>query len=97
MGSVTIFEGRVSEDEPEYIRIDCPEIGGTIHVGHGVTCTLDQKVWYAIRPEKMRLTRERPEGAFNLFSAVVEDIGYLGDISVYRLRLPTGKLVSATV
>ncbi|PJN96554.1 polyamine ABC transporter ATP-binding protein [Amaricoccus sp. HAR-UPW-R2A-40] len=97
IGSVTIFEGRVSEDEPEYIRIDCPEIGGTIHVGHGVTCTLDQKVWYAIRPEKMRLTRERPEGAFNLFSAVVEDIGYLGDISVYRLRLPTGKLVSATV
>ena len=97
IGSVNLLEGRVSEDEPEHIRIDSPEIGGTIHVGHGVTCTLDQKVWYAIRPEKMRLTRERPEGGFNLFSAVVEDIGYLGDISVYRLRLPTGKLVSATV
>lgn len=97
IGSVNLLEGRVSEDEPEHIRIDSPEIGGTIHVGHGVTCTLDQKVWYAIRPEKMRLTRERPEGEFNLFSAVVEDIGYLGDISVYRLRLPTGKLVSATV
>lgn len=97
IGSVNMIEGRVAEDEPEYIRIDSPEIGATIHVGHGVSCTIDQKLWYAIRPEKLRLSRARPEGAFNVLSAMVEEIAYMGDVSIYQLRLDTGKLLSATV
>ena len=42
IGSVNMFEGRVTEDEPDYIRIASPELGGEIYVGHGVTCTLNQ-------------------------------------------------------
>ncbi len=96
IGSVNIFEGRVSEDEPEYIKIDSPEAGGEIHVGHGVTCTLNQKLWYALRPEKARLSRERPEGVHNVLRASVEEVAYMGNLSIYRLKLPTGKVVRAT-
>jgi putrescine transport system ATP-binding protein len=96
IGSVNMFEGRVTEDEPEYIRIDCPDAGGEIHVGHGVTCTLNQKLWYAVRPEKLRLTRERPEGVRNAFPATVDEVAYMGNLSIYRLRLGTGKVVRAT-
>lgn len=97
IGSANMIEGRVAEDEPDFIRIDSPEIGATIHVGHGVSCTLDQKIWYAVRPEKLRLSRVRPEREFNVLPATVEEIAYLGDVSIYRLRLATGKLLSATV
>ncbi len=96
IGSVNMFEGRVVEDEPEYIRIDSPEAGTAIYVGHGVTCTLNQKLWYAIRPEKLRLTRRRPEGAHNALAATVEEVAYMGNLSIYRLRLPTGKVLRAT-
>ena len=96
IGSVNMFEGRVSEDEPEYIRIDSPEVGGEIYVGHGVTCTLNQKLWYAVRPEKARLSREKPEGVRNAFRATVEDVAYMGNLSIYRLKLPTGKILRAT-
>ncbi len=95
IGSVNMFEGRVSEDEPEFIRIASPEIGGEIHVGHGVTCTLNQKLWYAVRPEKLRLSRDRPE-ARNVFQAVVDEVAYMGNLSVFRLRLPGGKILRAT-
>ena len=44
-----MFEGRVTEDEPEYIRLAVPELDGEIHVGHGVSCTLNQTLWYSIR------------------------------------------------
>ena len=94
IGSVNMFEGRVSEDEPEYIRIDSPEAGGEIHVGHGVTCTLNQKLWYAVRPEKLRLTRDRPQ-ARNAFPVYVEDVAYMGNSSVFRLKLDTGKYMHA--
>lgn len=96
IGSVNMFEGRVSEDEPEHIRIATPEVGGEIYVGHGVTCTLDQKLWYAVRPEKVQLGRERPEGVRNAFPATVEEVAYMGNLSIFRLRLDSGKVLKAS-
>ncbi|HRO11060.1 polyamine ABC transporter ATP-binding protein [Amaricoccus sp.] len=96
VGTVNMFEGRVSEDEPDYISITSPEVGGEIYVGHGVSCVLNQQLWFAIRPEKLRVSRERPEKEHNVLPAVVEEVAYFGNLSVYRLRLDTGKLVQAT-
>ncbi|PZQ51214.1 MAG: polyamine ABC transporter ATP-binding protein [Rhodovulum sulfidophilum] len=97
IGSVNMFEGRVTEDEPDFIRLEAPDLGGTIYVGHGVSCTIDQKLWYAIRPEKMRLSKERPDQAENVFSAVVDEIAYMGNLSIHRLKLPSGRMISATI
>ena len=72
------------------------EIGGDIYVGHGVDCAPDQVLWYAIRPEKINLTRERPEGEANVVHGMVEDIGYLGDMSVYQVRLESDKHIRVT-
>lgn len=104
IGSVNMFEGRVAEDEPDSIRLTVPELDGgpdgggdgEIHVGHGVSCTPNQLMWYAVRPEKIRLTRERPEGVANAFPVWVEDVAYMGNLSIYRTRLASGKYVHAT-
>jgi putrescine transport system ATP-binding protein len=99
IGTVNLFEGRVTEDEPEHIRLAAPELGGEIYVGHGVSCVscvLNQTLWYAIRPEKLRLSRERPDKPRNAVLAVVDEVAYLGNLSIYRLRLPTGKVLQAT-
>jgi putrescine transport system ATP-binding protein len=96
IGTVNMFEGRVSEDEPDYISVTSPEAGGEIYVGHGVSCVLNQQLWLAIRPEKLRVTRERPGKERNVFKAVVDDVAYLGNLSVYRMRLDSGKVVQAT-
>ncbi len=96
IGTVNMFEGRVTEDEPEHIRMQSPEAGGEIYVGHGVSCVLHQVLWFAVRPEKLRVSRERPEQAHNVFKAVVEEIAYLGNLSIFRLRLETGKVLQAT-
>lgn len=96
IGSVNMFEGRVTEDQPDFIRLGVPDLGGEIYVGHGVSCTLNQQLWYAVRPEKIRLSRERPEGAANAFAGVVKDVAYMGGLSIYRVLLDSGRLVSAT-
>jgi putrescine transport system ATP-binding protein len=95
IGTVNMFEGRVTEDEPDYIKISSPEAGGEIHVGHGVPCVVNQTLWYAVRPEKLRMSRERPE-AKNAFRAVVDEVAYLGNLSIYRMKLETGKMLQAT-
>jgi len=96
IGSVNMFEGIVTEDEPDHVRIRSQELGSDIYVGHGVDCAPDQVLWFAIRPEKINLTRERPEGDANISHGMVEDIGYLGDMSVYQVILDSGKRIRVT-
>ena len=95
IGSVSIFEGRVTEDESDHICIASKDAGGEIYVGHGVNCTENQKLWYAVRPEKISLDRQRPHRR-NVFSGRVDDIAYMGNMSVYRVVLESGKVIMVT-
>jgi len=96
IGSVNMFEGRLIEDEPSYVRIEASDLELPIYVDHGVSAAPGATVWAAIRPEKMIMNREKPEGPDNWTEAVVRDIAYMGDLSIYLLRLPSGKVVRVT-
>jgi putrescine transport system ATP-binding protein len=91
------FEGTLVEDEPDYVRVAAPELGGAFYVNHGVSAPPHSKVWVALRPEKIFISREKPEGDDdNRVHGVVAEIAYLGDLSVYLVRLATGRNVRVT-
>jgi len=97
VGSVNMFEGKLIEDEPEYVRIGSAELGGTIYVSHGISAPPEAIVWAAVRPEKIFMSTTAPEGgADNVVRGAVQDIAYLGDLSIYLVKLPTGKVVRVT-
>ncbi len=97
IGSVNMFEGRLVEDEPDYVRVASAELGGVFHVGHGVSAAPDATVWVALRPEKIQISTEPPKaGGDNQIAGVVTEIAYLGDQSVYLVRLATGRQVRVT-
>jgi putrescine transport system ATP-binding protein len=97
IGSVNLFEGRISEDEPDYAVIECPELDRPIYIGHGITGTVDMQVWVALRPEKLVISREQPDDKYNWTQGKVADIAYLGGHSVYHVEIPSGKDVIANV
>ncbi len=96
IGSVNIFEGRVVEDSENHVLIRSSETGADIYVSHGVSCTPNQAVAYAIRPEKISMARSKPESARNVLKGVVEEVGYLGNLSVYQILLEGGKRIRVT-
>jgi putrescine transport system ATP-binding protein len=96
IGSVNMFEGKLIEDEPSYVRIESADLEAPIFVDHGVSSAPGATVWAAIRPEKIQLGREKPAGADNWASGVVQDIAYMGDVSIYLIRLDSGKVVRVT-
>jgi putrescine transport system ATP-binding protein len=51
----------------------------------------------AIRPEKIRLATDYREGAINQVRGVVEDIAYLGDVSIYHVRISPDQMVEMTL
>ena len=56
---------------------------------------LGQRVWVALRPEKMRLAKQPVSGAgINQLRGTVWELGYLGNRSTYRIRTASGKLVT---
>jgi putrescine transport system ATP-binding protein len=98
IGSVNMAEGVVIDDEPDHVRIRSAELGCDIYVSHGVDCAPDQILWWAVRPEKISLSREKPEDEHdaNITKGMVEEIGYLGDMTVYQILLASGKRLRVT-
>src|SRR3984885_3145985 len=100
VGSVNIFEGKLLEDEPEYVRIGSEELGATIYVSHGISAAPEAVVWAAIRPEKIFMSTAPPPctgvPGDNMVRGAVQDIAYLGDLSIYLVKLATGKVVRVT-
>jgi putrescine transport system ATP-binding protein len=98
IGSVNLFEGKLIEDEPDYVRIRCDELGAVVYVSHGISSAPDATVWVAIRPEKISLSREVPATTSeNVVKGVVKEIAYMGDMSIYLVRIENGKTVRVTI
>lgn len=94
IGSVNLFEGEIVEDQADHLMIASEGLSQNIYIDHGVSTNVEDKtVWVAVRPEKTRITREQPQSEYNWSSGVVEDIAYLGGISVYYIRLPNKQLI----
>ena len=56
---------------------------------------LGQQVWVALRPEKIRLSKEPSTGSPGQPAAgMVWELGYLGNRSTYRIKTSSGKLVT---
>ncbi|MBR9970919.1 ABC transporter ATP-binding protein [Magnetospirillum sp. J10] len=49
-----------------------------------------------VRPEKILMGREAPAGAANSVSGMIKEIAYLGDVSIYHVRLDSGVMIMVT-
>ena len=45
----------------------------------------------AVRPEKLLASEQAPAAGYNTVKGVITDVAYLGDVSIYLVRLPTGQ------
>jgi putrescine transport system ATP-binding protein len=98
IGSVNLLEGRVGEagDTIEGTPF------GRIRVGAKVAAEPHATVWVAVRPEKIRLARceagaEQRADTENSAVATVVDVGYLGDLSLFKLRTESGVPLQAAI
>ena len=103
IGTVNMFEGTVEVDEADHVVIgsaDCKH-----YVTHGITGTHGMQVQVAVRPEKISIQtqpvqdaeREFPsEIGYNQVRGVIAEIAYLGNLTTYHVRLPSGLLLKVT-
>ncbi|WP_027144809.1 ABC transporter ATP-binding protein [Mesorhizobium sp. WSM3626] len=94
VGNVNMFEGKVAERTDKATRIT-GATGAQIVVENGAAAT-GADIIFAIRPEKIRVSSKKPADAVNALEGEVYDIAYLGDMTVYHVRLDDGQIVRAS-
>ena len=96
IGSVNSFEATVISREGGHLRLDVPALGGGILARDIPAAVEGQTVSVAVRPEKMRITKERPDGP-NADAGHVKDLAYFGKDSLYRVALPAALIQAHAV
>ncbi len=93
VGTVNLFEGTVGERNGAGTLIRSGE-AMTIRTTDGTETSAGSTVWYAVRPEKIKVSARPPEGqSVNAAEGEIWDIAYLGDMTLYHVRLPDGRVV----
>lgn len=92
IGSANIFEGRVTEDSADHVHVETDVCD--VFIDHGQSVKIDSRIYVGLRPEKIRITKSETAGSGpNQLSGIVDDVGYLGETSIYKVRLATGQIV----
>ena len=97
IGDVNLLEGGATPLPEGMAEVSWREGAPALRGTAPETVAAGQRVTLAIRPEKIAVSRERPEGRTNVLKGHVHDIGYLGNISTYHVRLADGHIVKAQV
>jgi putrescine transport system ATP-binding protein len=94
IGAVNQFEGRVLAHQEDLLEVHADSAGAELRVRTAQAVAPGTPLVVAVRPEKVRIGREPPPGD-NRLPGTVEEIAYLGDVSIYHLRVAGGALVEA--
>ena len=95
IGSANIFEGKVINSKAGHVTVST-DVGELI-VNFGQSVSEGKNIWIGIRPEKIHLSKtitKKKDG--NHIKGVVEEIGYLGETSIYKVRLENGQIIDVS-
>jgi len=97
IGDINIIDGTVIAAVNGETTIGVDGLEAPIIVAQDPASAAGAPACFAIRPEKMAISLERPGADSNCVKGEVWDIGYLGDVSIYHVHLENGLNLRATV
>ena len=97
MGNANMFEGRITENGTDHVIVESNHPSCNFYIDHGMSIAEGSKVWVALRPEKIKITKQAPGNiGTNSIRGMVSDIGYLGGTSTYRVLIDDDHIVEIT-
>ncbi len=97
IGTINTFEGTVQRVDQDSMVIDSEEAGTALTALGTYDVAVGQSVCVAIRPEKIFVGKDKPHNDNDtMIQGVVDDLGYLGNLSLYRIRLANGTFVQVS-
>ena len=96
LGDINLFDCSVTSVARGVARLETTAGEGIKVVDeHGLTA--GQSVSFSIRPQKMMISRSKPKSSDNALKGEVWDIAYLGDMTIYKVKLENGAFAKVSV
>ena len=97
IGDVNLIEGKASAPKDGKVSIAWAEGQPEIVAETGETIAPGTTVHFAIRPEKVAISVDKPKDRANVLEGTVSDIAYLGNISTYKVEVAGGQMIKTQV
>jgi len=95
IGSANIFEGKVKNSKVGHLTVSTDV--GEVFINYRQSIVEGEKIWLGLRPEKIYLSKIKPKDIGpNQIKGIVEEIGYLGETSIYKVRLENGQIIDVS-
>ena len=97
IGNINLFNAKITSTNDDDASFYCEALGGEIVIKKSIQDRSVKDVTLALRPEKMIIQKESPSDEdTNFISGVVEDFGYFGNLSIYRVRTNNGDIIQVS-
>jgi putrescine transport system ATP-binding protein len=97
IGEINLLEGKVAAAAQDFVSISTA--AGLIDAASAVALALGRPVAVALRPERILVTALDPPraspGLYNVLEGEIVEKAYLGEVTLYRIRLASGLILRA--
>lgn len=97
IGTINLFDGVVETVDGRIATVKAEDTDVPLNCEADARLNPGDKVCVAVRPEKIFISKNAPDDPDDTaLKGVVEDLGYFGNLSLYRIRLPGGKMIQVS-
>jgi len=95
IGDVNILRGIYKGQNKIGTQLHSDDSDSIVFATQEVGASTGDEMWFAIRPEKLEISKKKPTDQYNILNGRIEDIAYGGSFSTYHVRLDNGRILKA--
>ena len=96
LGNINLLEAIITEQNDKEIVVDCAALGGELKFDQTEGADTSEMT-VALRPEKVMIEKNMPTNDDQShIKGIVEDFGYFGNLSIYRVRTESGHVIQVS-
>ncbi len=97
IGNINMFDAKIISSDEQGLNISCQALGGDIVMQNPSQAIHATDLSVALRPEKVIIDKQQPSNEnTDYVPGVVEDFGYFGNLSIFRVRTANGDIIQVS-
>ena len=95
IGDVNLFKGIYKGQNEIGTQLLLDDSNSIVYATQKVDAAIGNQLWFALRPEKLEISKRLPKNEHNILKGTIEDIAYGGSFSTYHVKLQNGTILKA--
>jgi len=95
IGDVNLLKGIYKGQNEIGTQLLSDDSNSIIYATQKVDAAIGNQLWFALRPEKLEISKRLPKNEHNILKGTIEDIAYGGSFSTYHVKLENGTILKA--